>query len=1184
MSGENTTAILHPTGRSDIPFDMTATTGLQDGFVIPADSLRLNLEKRREIAYSEYASDGGEATDERGVLTDLSFDVIVSGGSRAAMLQYCHELELAVATGGTFEWKPDGLDAGVRSSFFLYEPSDVPRLKSLKNNRFDGPPGEGGYYRIYLEVTLKTQPWIRSDPDAPVTVLSATTIQNAHDGTRDNFVTIPAASVVGDKPALARVIVTPKTSGQDVGRVIAFRRTAGLTDFEAVYYTSTALNPTAGWSTVTDASRIGGSYDRCQPAANNVPYGRRYTIANWDSHLGVAAIAVIYKANAEDVDDDFEIYAAWSIADTPFTGEAKAIQEVGAWRTLVLGDIDVPETELGISEELDLYIDIYVERTGGAGSISIDGIMLLYTDECVVEAEAIGDGRASTADNIIIENFKHEIAHVVTATTSKLQYILNPLGTPGLIQLKPGMNNELHFLWERAAPGLADSFDGYTAYWKKMASFELSEPWSADMVYKEFTAVRWKKDVATTNMANGIYPLDLTDGSLNTAALVTAGQMRSDGNDLRVIVNGAEVDRWLAGMNGTSTKIWANLQFAADISMSLNGGITAGATSLTVTGTITGLPSTGIVQIGSEFIYYGAKAGQVLSNLVRGYKDSTAVSHSSADPVLWLQHDIELLWGDLAASAPAVNDNYKPAFDLSLSTNTSWVFTEFGEDDGLRAANWEFRQFAGTPVRYGGNHGAAADPWEELGIQSDTTAETGWLGLYNVCGLTNANFQNGEKYRGAANWEGRILSHVSHASLASLSSPITEYVIPSPTAATTWESWSQNEALTANSVWVILHHSTNVGDSGYLEASNVTLTLNSGNTPGITLGTARDLPEGVYHVEGDACMTVVRLENGSVKTLTGTFSFPFLTTALVCVHLQLHSKASTSQSLRLRIYTDPSNYYEKTWSYARSANTISLHYEADLLSGFLTTGAPDLNHVTAVELAVSANNYCEFYIDDLRIASADPEDANAPNDTGEVWDFESGTWHVYELDSALNAIGQIEVTAGVEKVALIHTNYGQDVRFVARCKAKRDNGIVGLVFRCTDATSGSEDGYAFLMDTANDQLLLRDYAAGALSNVASPVSYALAVDTDYYLGVKVRGAAIECYISATLASLWSLSNRKFNATDSTHTSERCGLMTIGTIGRFTEVDLDSNSDRHVPNDEIDVTVEAVFQSVMPFYE
>lgn len=1209
-NGTGTTAILHPSEGSAITFDMAVSTSEEAGYgyVMDAGSLRVNLRDRRELRYSEgSARDGGDVANDRGKLVDVSFDVVVTGRTRAEMLEQVSALETAMGLvgGGTFEWKPDDLGAGVRSTYFCYLTSPVPSLKARSGNRFDAAPSGTGTnvrYRVTLEVTLRTQPWSKSDPDTPVTVLTSTTLENADDASRDNYATVLSSSIVGDKPSLARVTITPQTSGGDIGRVIVSRRTEGLTNFQAMYRTASYLSPTAGWSAPSDAARVGGAYYKCTPSQNDVAYGLRYTIANWADHQGTAAIAVIYKAFGEHPDDDWEIHAAWSIADTPFTGEAKSIQELYAWRLLILSEIDIPETEMSAIEDLDLYIDIYVTRTAGTGSIGVDAISLVFTDESVVEAAPLGDEGASTSHDMIIENFDGELAHIVTTADDKLQYVMNPLGTPGLIKLKPGVNNRLDVLWERAVAGLEDDFDGYGAYWKRIGSFETSEDW-AGAKYTRFCAVRWR----ITEGVNA-YPVDIADGSLDTASLVSAGKMASDGDDLRVLVDGEEVDRWLGNMNTASTGVWIALPFEDDISMTLNGAITATVTSLTVTGTITSLSSYGIIQIGNEIIHYSGKSGQDLTGLTRGYKGTTAAAHNDTDDVYWLQHDVEIVYGNPDASAPTLDSDYKPSFDVDDSSNTLWKYTTFAHgvnpthNMGMEAG-WDSPVYpdddfleqitsAGNNSWYNWNHdGSGSGDEAEIGLEvisitgpnNGGTIRVAW---HNECGIVAAEFIDGEKYsESTPNWDAEVESSINGSSWT------TEYTIPAPGSASTWESWSHDDdSLPANTTWIATYLSTiYTGGTHYqkLEYDALELTFDSNNVP-----TVNDFGErsgdSIFVVEGGQNLAVYDLENTGMSTqiLEGAFVFPFPTTAFVCIYIRMVVETGcTAQSLRLRLYTDASNYYTKTWSYSESAGAMYDKYEEALLSGFSTTGSPDLNDIQEVELyATGTNGGVVFYVDDLRVVAADPGDAGAHNDTGAVWDFESGTWHIYELDGSDKYLGQIETASGIEKIALIHTNYGADVTFSAKCRAKRDEGLVGLVFRCSDATGGSEDCYAFLMDTENDELLLREYVAGTPSNVATAVSYTLAIDTDYYLGIKVQGSTIQCFISTAKSTLFVATNRKFNTTDSTHSTGQCGLLTASTIGRFTDVDLDGIQDRHVPADQVNIVVQAIFQTAMPFYE
>jgi len=219
-------------------------------------------------------------------------------------------------------------------------------------------------------------------------------------------------------------------------------------------------------------------------------------------------------------------------------------------------------------------------------------------------------------------------------------------------------------------------------------------------------------------------------------------------------------------------------------------------------------------------------------------------------------------------------------------------------------------------------------------------------------------------------------------------------------------------------------------------------------------------------------------------------------------------------------------------------------------------GSPTWSSITYIEVGTKGCTAGKCVFDDLRIVKADPGDSTVGNDTGSAWDFPSGQWHIYD-DTGSYSLGQIDAQAGVEKVALVHEEPEADVEYRAAVQAKRDDGLVGLTFRMDDGSEGSEDGYAFLLDTASDQLALRSYAGGTPTDVTSTVSFSGALtDTWYYLGVRTEGDQIRAYASSiTSTNLFTDTNLQFDVTDATHASGRAGLMTIGTLGRFDDVSL-----------------------------
>jgi hypothetical protein len=81
----------------------------------------------------------------------------------------------------------------------------------------------------------------------------------------------------------------------------------------------------------------------------------------------------------------------------------------------------------------------------------------------------------------------------------------------------------------------------------------------------------------------------------------------------------------------------------ASIGTTLNGGITATDTTITLTSTA-GLPATGFLLVESETIQYGYISGNVLTNCFRGQNGTTAASHSTGAAVYTQNLPSVTLW------------------------------------------------------------------------------------------------------------------------------------------------------------------------------------------------------------------------------------------------------------------------------------------------------------------------------------------------------------------------------------------------------------------------------------------------------------------------------------------------------------------------------------------------------------
>jgi len=349
--------------------------------------------------------------------------------------------------------------------------------------------------------------------------------------------------------------------------------------------------------------------------------------------------------------------------------------------------------------------------------------------------------------------------------------------------------------------------------------------------------VLWRAGVGATN-----YPTDICGDGLDTDALVTASKMQADGDDLRVLVDGVEVDRWLDGINTTTTKVWCNLTWQAAVSATLGTAIASSGAITTIDAStdISGYPASGLLMIDDEvFTYTGrSSSAKQFTGVTRAAKGTSMAAHTTADTIYWLQHEIYILYGNASAAAPTVDGTKEPMFELDHSTNGSWVYEAFYDATsgyGSRPGAWT-RVTPGS--NYGGNEGSAVYTGEyvELGVSAYSALQSSFQ-LYNPCGLSAANFTNGQKYSGSlGNWASAI--NGIHSSMDGSTWSL-EDDIAVPSTVSTWESWSDNETLTAGSKYVRLAVAGLYTESfvyQYIEAADCTLTVDSSYIPTIGIG------------------------------------------------------------------------------------------------------------------------------------------------------------------------------------------------------------------------------------------------------------------------------------------------------------------------------------------------------------
>lgn len=222
-------------------------------------------------------------------------------------------------------------------------------------------------------------------------------------------------------------------------------------------------------------------------------------------------------------------------------------------------------------------------------------------------------------------------------------------------------------------------------------------------------AYLYKREVIIANrvarpFAN--YAVDVTNGGIDHAAIVTAVKAQADGDDWRVRVDGVEVPRWFGehannDANSTATKTWINLTLSPAKTASLLAAITnvspANNGDLEVVkGGTSGWPTSGALLVDDEVITYtgttenNSNGRAAFTGITRGARNTTAAAHDAADVCYWIERRVQIIYGYSGASAPDARNELKPMLDLTSSTltNTRHEWINFAHATDPRSMQW----------------------------------------------------------------------------------------------------------------------------------------------------------------------------------------------------------------------------------------------------------------------------------------------------------------------------------------------------------------------------------------------------------------------------------------------------------------------------------------------------------------
>lgn len=262
---------------------------------------------------------------------------------------------------------------------------------------------------------------------------------------------------------------------------------------------------------------------------------------------------------------------------------------------------------------------------------------------------------------------------------------------------------------------------------------------------------------------------------------------------------------------------------------------------------------------------------------------------------------------------------------------------------------------------------------------------------------------------------------------------------------------------------------------------------------------------------------------------------------------------------------------------------------------FDSFGAPAwsaITRVTFAAFAIPGGDPTVVQLDYLRFEKADPADADYPNPTGGAWQFTKtlGTrWALTEDVTEDDPGATLACLWTGLDVAVLNYDVVPDLRFSARVYSKHVAGKVGVFWRSDQDVTLRRGGHGYHahLNVATETLGIYRYASGG-STTLYTTGFPAVPDRWYTLGIMAHGSAhaVYCALSSGLgyddSTVFEDAHRMHAFTDTTYLTGRIGFLSYETWGRFDTVVIEDIGDKHVPDDQVAVTIEAVFRTISPF--
>jgi hypothetical protein len=407
--------IVHPTGLASITCGQMERADIAYNYQILPTTIDMNEADRIKVTYAP-GSFGGEVRSAQHGLVKIKFRAAFKGATQAAAMANFRAFLQGASNpkGGFVEYRPIGLAANVLTTWYEYLYSRPPKLtrsggliqQVTENVQQMGV--ETVHKIVVAEFEMMTKAWATSDPQSPATVVSSASLQNRDDGTYDNHVTLLNSNIKGD--AVLPIIRITASGGSDARALVHMRKMIVGANTNLDYAEA------SGWSTQVDASVSGGSYEYSSGASETksvslsglgmdstyfgnisaIIVARTPTGTSYTCRLGlvndVSSVYNVFAPNTIEIDTDnaWTIFYGFGELRFPMSPPPKH-----------LDDSSSPTVGAFMTRNWSMAFDFV--RTGGAGNIELDYVVIAKADEFIAMFDPKFGDRLVVDDELVID-------------------------------------------------------------------------------------------------------------------------------------------------------------------------------------------------------------------------------------------------------------------------------------------------------------------------------------------------------------------------------------------------------------------------------------------------------------------------------------------------------------------------------------------------------------------------------------------------------------------------------------------------------------------------------------------------------------------------------------------------------------------------------------------------------------